>query len=287
MWTRGYGINNFMLKLYFEKFLKNKLAVGGLMIIFLLILIAIFAPLISRYNPIEENIVRRLQPPSAANIFGTDELGRDVFSRMVYGSRISISIGVIAVGISVCIGAFLGLISGYFGGKTDNVIMRFVDIMLCFPAFFLILMVIAFLGPNIFNVIVVIGLTSWTGLARLVRGETLSVKERDFIIAAKGLGLSKPRIIFVHILPNVVAPIIVSSIFGVGGAILTESGLSFLGLGVQPPTPSWGNILTSGKDYIHIAWWLSLFPGLAILITVLGWNLLGDGLRDVFDPRSG
>ncbi len=276
-----------MLKIYIEKFLKNKLAVSGLAAILFLVVIAVFAPSLSRYNPIEGDIIQRLSPPSAAHIFGTDELGRDVFTRMIYGTRISVTIGIVAVSISVLIGVSLGLLSGYFGGRTDDILMRFVDIMLCFPTFFLILMVIAFLGANIFNVIIVIGLTSWTGLARLVRGETLSVKERDFIVAAEGLGLSRPRIIFVHILPNVIAPVIVSSIFGVGGAILTESGLSFLGLGVQPPTPSWGNILTSGKDYIHIAWWLSLFPGLAILITVLGWNLLGDGLRDVFDPRSG
>ncbi len=276
-----------MLKIYIEKFFKNKLAVSGLAAILFLVVIAVFAPSLSRYNPIEGDIIQRLSPPSAAHIFGTDELGRDVFTRMIYGTRISVTIGIVAVSISVLIGVSLGLLSGYFGGRTDDILMRFVDIMLCFPTFFLILMVIAFLGANIFNVIIVIGLTSWTGLARLVRGETLSVKERDFIVAAEGLGLSRPRIIFVHILPNVIAPVIVSSIFGVGGAILTESGLSFLGLGVQPPTPSWGNILTSGKDYIHIAWWLSLFPGLAILITVLGWNLLGDGLRDVFDPRSG
>ncbi|MBN1384236.1 MAG: ABC transporter permease [Elusimicrobia bacterium] len=275
-----------MFKLYFKKFLGNKLAVGGIIIILLILLTAISAPMISTHDPTEANILERLQPPSVKHLLGTDEIGRDLFTRMVYGARISISVGIVAVGISVIIGTLLGLFAGYFGGKTDMIIMRFVDIMLCFPAFFLILMVIAFLEPSIYNVMIVIGLTSWTGLSRLVRGETLSIKERDFITAAKGLGLTQKRIIFVHILPNVVAPIIVAAVLGVGGAILTESGLSFLGLGVQPPTPSWGNILTSGKDYIHIAWWLSLFPGLAILITVLGWNLLGEGLRDVFDPRE-
>ncbi|MFH1541028.1 MAG: ABC transporter permease [Elusimicrobiota bacterium] len=275
-----------MWKTYIEKFIRNKLAKVGILIIIILILTAIFSPLISTHNPIEGNILERLQSPSKNHFLGTDEMGRDIFSRMIYGTRISVSVGIIAVGISIIIGTFFGLISGYFGGKIDTIIMRFVDIMLCFPTFFLILLVIAFLEPNIYNVMIVIGLTSWCGLARLVRGETLSIKERDFIIAAKGLGLKKRRIIFVHILPNVIAPIIVASILGVGSAILTESGLSFLGLGVQPPTPSWGNILTSGKDYIHIAWWLSLFPGLAILITVLGWNLLGEGLRDVFDPKT-
>ncbi|HAM39513.1 MAG: peptide ABC transporter permease [Elusimicrobia bacterium RIFOXYC2_FULL_34_12] len=275
-----------MFKLYIEKLLRNKLAVAGIVIIIILIIIAALSPIIATHNPFEGNILERLQPPTSNHLLGTDEIGRDVFSRMIYGARISISVGIIAVTISLIIGTFLGLISGYFGGKIDIIIMRFVDIMLCFPSFFLILMVIAFLEPNIYNVMIVIGLTSWTGLARLVRGETLTIKERDFITAAKGLGLRKRRIIFVHILPNVISPVIVSSILGVGAAILVESGLSFLGLGVQPPTPSWGNILTSGKDYIHIAWWLSLFPGLAILITVLGWNLLGEGLRDVFDPRT-
>ena len=275
-----------MFKLYIEKLLRNKLAVAGIVIIIILIIIAALSPIIATHNPFEGNILERLQPPTSNHLLGTDEIGRDVFSRMIYGARISISVGIIAVTISLIIGTFLGLISGYFGGKIDIIIMRFVDIMLCFPSFFLILMVIAFLEPNIYNVMIVIGLTSWTGLARLVRGETLTIKERDFITAAKGLGLRKRRIIFVHILPNVISPVIVSSILGVGAAILVESGLSFLGLGVQPPTPSWGNILTSGKDYIHIEWWLSLFPGLAILITVLGWNLLGEGLRDVFDPRT-
>lgn len=274
-----------MWKIYLEKFLRNKLAVAGISIIAFLIILAIFAPIISTHNPIEGNILERLQAPSKNHFLGTDEIGRDVFSRMVYGTRISMSIGIFAVGIAVTIGTILGLVSGYFGRAIDAIIMRFVDIMLCFPSFFLILMVMAFLEPSIYIVMIVIGLTSWMGLTRLVRGETLSIKERDFITAAKGLGLKKRRILFVHILPNVIAPVLVASVLGVGAAILTESGLSFLGLGVQPPTPSWGNILTSGKDYIHIAWWLSLAPGLAILITVLGWNLLGEGLRDVFDPR--
>ncbi len=275
-----------MLKIYIRKFFKNKLAVAGFISISFLFIIAVFAPLIVPHNPYEGNVIHRLKSPSKTYLLGTDELGRDVFSRMVYGTRISMSIGIVSVGISVLIGTFLGLLSGYYGGIIDIVIMRFVDIMLCFPTFFLILMVIAFLEPNIYNVMIVIGITSWTGLARLVRGETLSVKERDFILAAKGLGLKESRILFVHVLPNVIAPILVSTILGIGSAVLVESGLSFLGLGVQPPIPSWGNILTSGKDYIHIAWWLSLFPGVAILLTVLSWNLLGDGLRDVFDPRT-
>jgi len=274
-----------MWKIYLARFKRNKLALTGLSIISVLTLIAIFAPYLTQYSPIEQNLLERLQPPSAKHFFGTDDLGRDVFSRIVYGTRVSISVGLVAVSIIVLIGTAVGLISGYFGKKIDLVLMRFVDIMLCFPTFFLILMVIAFLEPNIYNVMIVIGLTSWSGLARLVRGECLAVREREYIQAAQVLGLARRRILFVHILPNVIAPIIVSATLGVGSAILIESGLSFLGLGVQPPIPSWGNILTSGKDYIYLAWWLSLFPGMAILVTVLSYNLLGEGLRDVFDPR--
>lgn len=274
-----------MWKIYWQRFKGNKLALSGLSIILILSLIAIFVPLLTSYEPTEQNLPLRLQAPSKVHFFGTDDLGRDVFSRIVYGTRVSLTVGFVAAGITVFVGTIIGLIAGYFSGKIDYFLMRLVDIMLCFPTFFLVLMVIAFLEPNIYNVMIVIGLTSWPGLARLIRGECLSIREREFIYAARGLGLSTWRILFVHILPNVVAPILISATLNVGGAILVESALSFLGLGVQPPTPSWGNILTSGKDYIYLAWWLSLFPGLAILITVLAYNLLGEGLRDVFDPR--
>lgn len=209
-----------------------------------------------------------------------------MLSRIILGIRISLAIGFIAALISIVIGSFVGLVAGYWRGWMDTVLMRIVDIVLCFPTLFLILMILAILDkPSIYMIMGVIGLTSWAGLARMVRGEVLSMRERDFILVAKGLGLSTPRVLLVHLLPNVISPILVAATLTVGSAILTESGLSFLGLGVQPPTPSWGNILTSGKDFIHVAWWLSLFPGLAILITVLGFNLLGEGLRDVLDPR--
>jgi len=257
----------------------------SLIFISLLILIAVFAPLIVKYDPLEQNLTDRLLPPSKKYIFGTDDLGRDVFSRVVYGTKISLSVGIIAVGISTVIGIMLGLAAGFFGKTIDTVIMRFVDICLCFPTFFLLLMVIAFLEPNIYNVMIVIGITSWPSITRLIRGEVLSIRERDFILAAKINGISTLRILFVHILPNTIGPILVNATLGIGGAILTESALSFLGLGVQPPIPSWGNILTIGKDYIHLAWWLSLFPGLAIFFTVLFFNLLGEGLRDIFDPK--
>ncbi len=257
----------------------------GLAIVFFFILIAIFAPFIATHNPTDINLANVLAEPSKTHFFGTDELGRDVFSRVIYGTRISIFVGFVAVGISVIIGLFFGLVSGYFGGLVDTLIMRFVDIMLCFPAFFLILAVITFLEPSVTNVMVVIGLTSWMGVTRLVRAETLSIKTRDFVTAAKLQNISNVKILVKHILPNVITPVFVAATLGVAGAILTESALSFLGLGVQPPTPSWGNILTAGKDNITFAWWLSVFPGLAIFITVLGYNLLGEGLRDLLDPK--
>ena len=275
-----------MLKLYIKRFIQNKFALWGISFIFILSSLALFSPFIVPYAPLEQNLLERLQSPSILHLLGTDDLGRDLFSRLIYGSRISLTVGFVAVSIATLFGTFIGLVSGYFGKWIDSTLMRIVYILLCFPTFFLILMVIAFLEPNILNVMIVIGFTSWTGLARLVRGETLSFKEREFILAAKSLGLSTPKILFFHLLPNVSAPILVSATLGVGNAILIESSLSFLGLGVQPPIPSWGNILTTGKDYIHFAWWLSLFPGLCILFTVLAFNLLGEGLRDILDPRS-
>ncbi|NIM02567.1 ABC transporter permease subunit [bacterium] len=274
-----------MWKIFWKRFRRNKLAMLGAFIIFSLAVVAIIAPLIAPFSPDQQDILHRLEPPSGKHFLGTDDLGRDLLSRIVYGTRVSLLVGFVAIGIAIVIGSLLGLLSGYFGGWLDTVIMRFVDIMLCFPTFFLILMVIAFLEPSIWNVMAVIGLTGWPSLTRLVRGECLSVREREFVQAARALGLSNRRVMLVHLLPNVMAPILVTATLGIGGAILTESALSFLGLGVQPPTASWGNILTAGKDYISVAWWLSLFPGLAILITVLAYNLLGEGLRDVLDPR--
>jgi len=274
-----------MWKIFWRRFRRNKLAMLGALIILSLAVVAIIAPLVAPFNPDQQDVLHRLESPSRNHLLGTDDLGRDLLSRIIYGTRVSLLVGFVAIGIAIVIGSILGLLSGYFGGWLDTTIMRLVDIMLCFPTFFLILMVIAFLEPNIWNVMAVIGLTGWPGLTRLVRGECLSVREREFVQAARVLGLSNIRVMFVHLLPNVMAPILVTATLGIGGAILTESALSFLGLGVQPPTPSWGNILTAGKDYITVAWWLSLYPGLAILVTVLAYNLLGEGLRDVLDPR--
>ena len=264
---------------------RNAMFILGLIIVLGVTFAAVFAPLIAPFDPNELHLDAILKAPCAEFPLGTDRLGRDVLSRLLYGGRISIWVGFVAVGISISIGALLGLVSGYFGGLVDEIVMRFVDIMLCFPSFFLILAVVAFLEPSLFNIMVVIGLTSWMGVARLVRAETLTLREREFVSAAKLAGTSTWRIMTRHILPNAMAPVTISAILGIGGAILIESGLSFLGLGVQPPQASWGNMLMDGKSVIEEASWLSLFPGLAILITVLGYNLLGESLRDFLDPR--
>ena len=270
---------------FWEMFYKNKLALAGCGIVLLLFVVSLLAPLIAPYDPGAIELKNVLAPPSGAHWFGTDQLGRDVLSRMVWGARISLKVGFVATGLAIVIGTILGAVAGYYGGWIDSVIMRFVDIMLCFPTFFLILAVIAFLEPSIWNIMVVIGLTGWMGVTRLVRADFISLRERDFVKAARAIGAGDARIIFRHILPNALASILVAATLGIAGAILTESALSFLGIGVQPPTPSWGNILTAGKDNIDIAWWLSFYPGLAILITVVGYNLLGEGIRDASDPR--
>ncbi|MFQ3574206.1 MAG: oligopeptide ABC transporter permease [Thermodesulfovibrionales bacterium] len=274
-----------MLRLIWKRFSKNILAVIGLTIIILFAFIATFAPMIAPYEPTRIDVNNVLAPPSFKHLFGTDDLGRDVLSRIIWGSRASLKVGFIAVGIAIMIGIIIGSISGYYGGRVDSILMRFVDMMLAFPTFFLILAVIAIVEPSLTTIMIVIGITGWMDVSRLVRAEFLSLKERDFVLSAKAIGMSDWRVIWRHILPNALSPVFVSATFGIAGAILIESGLSFLGLGVQPPEPSWGNILTSGKDNITVAWWLSFFPGLAILITVLSYNLVGEGLRDALDPR--
>jgi len=274
-----------MLKIIWNRFKKNPLSVAGLIVILILSTVAISASVIAPYDPMRIDVYNVLSPPSISHPFGTDELGRDVLSRMIWGSRVSLKVGFVAVGIAIFIGSIIGSIAGYYGRAIDAVLMRFVDVMLAFPTFFLILAVIAIVEPGISTIMIVIGVTGWMDVARLVRAEFLSLKEREFISAARAIGASDFRIIFRHILPNALSPVFVAATFGIAGAILIESSLSFLGLGVQPPEPSWGNILTSGKDNITVAWWLSLFPGLAILITVLSYNLVGEGLRDALDPR--
>jgi peptide/nickel transport system permease protein len=268
-----------------RRIIRHHLAMVGLIILVPMFLCAIFAPLISPHDPVVPDLKNILTGPTWSHPFGTDTLGRDVFSRVIFGSRVSLLVGFVSVGIASLIGIILGAVSGYLGGLVDEIIMRFVDLMMCFPTFFLILAVIALLGPSIWNIMIVIGLTNWMSIARLVRAEILSIKSKEYVLAAKAMGFPRRRIIFNHVLPNAMSPVYVVATLGIGGAILTESALSFLGIGVQPPMPSWGNILTQAKDNIEVAWWLSLYPGLAIFLTVMGYNLLGEGLRDVFDPR--
>jgi peptide/nickel transport system permease protein len=278
------GKKSFWRQVFWPRLRSNRMAMAGAAIVLVMFGLALLAPLLGG-DPGQIDIAHRLEPPSWAFPLGTDDLGRDVLTRILYGARISLLVGFVAVGIATAIGIVLGALAGYYGRWVDSLIMRFVDIMLCFPAFFLILAVVAFLEPSIWNIMIIIGLTGWMGVARLVRAEFLSLRERDFVLAARTAGARDGRIIFRHILPNALSPILVSATLGVAGAILTESALSFLGIGVQPPTPSWGNMLIAGKQTLGTAWWLSAFPGLAILVTVLGYNLLGEGIRDALDPR--
>ncbi len=264
---------------------KNKLAIFGLSVLVFFTALAIFAPVIAPYDP-TEIVAEDTMGPSTQHWFGTDDYGRDIFSRAVYGARISLTVGLVAVSISISIGVLLGALAGYFGGWTDSLIMRFVDVMLSFPSIFLILTIQAMLTPNIYNVMVVIGITSWMGVARLVRGEYLKIRELSYVEAARAIGCSNKRIIFRHILPNAQAPIIVAATLGMAGAILTESALSFLGMGVQPPMPSWGNMLMDAQAYMRDAPWMAVIPGLLILITVLSLYFIGEGLREKSDVRS-
>lgn len=266
-------------------FVRNSMLLLGAAIVLCMSASALLAPYIAPYDPNAIHLDHILEPPSSLFWLGTDRLGRDVFSRLLYGGRVSLWVGFVAVGISISIGTTLGLVSGYFRSWVDECIMRMVDIMLCFPSFFLILAVIAFLEPDMGNIMVVIGLTSWMGVTRLVRAETLSLREREFVAAARLAGVPTRTILLRHILPNALAPVLITATLGIAGAILVESSLSFLGLGVQPPTASWGNMLMDGKAVMESAPWLSVYPGMAILLTVLGYNLLGESLRDIFDPR--
>ncbi|MNM16597.1 Glutathione transport system permease protein GsiD [compost metagenome] len=275
------------LRMVAKRFTKHKLAVAGLVVMILLALIAIFAPWLSPGNPYDLTASFEA-PPSAEHLLGTDQVGRDVLSRLIYAARVSLLVGVGSVAISVIIGTVLGLISGYFGGWIDNVIMRFTDIFMSFPQLMLILVVVSVVGPSLTNVIVVLGILGWTTVARLVRGSVLSIKQMDYVKASVGLGFSTPRILISHILPNTVAPILVNATFGIAGAIMIEAALSFLGLGVQPPTASWGNMLTGAQSLTVLTSepWLWLPPGIMIVLSVLSVNFIGDGLRDAMDPKS-
>ena len=273
------------MRAFWRALRKNRLALVGGVVVVCLALLAILASVLAPWDPNRPDIKRILEPPSGAHPLGTDQLGRDVLARMLYGSRVSLAVGFVSVGIAALIGIVLGAAAGYHGGPVDAAIMRVVDLMLVFPRFFLLLAVLAFLRPSIWTIMAVIGLTGWMGVARLVRAEFLALKEREFVVWSQAVGASGLRIVWRHILPNAMAPVLVAMTLGIPAAILTESGLSFLGLGVQPPHATWGNILNEGKDAIEIGWWLSLYPGLAILVTVLSYNLLGEGIRDALDPR--
>ncbi len=270
-----------------RQFRRNRLAMAGLVVMIFLYIVTLLTPLIAPYDPTAQGdiVLTRYQSPSWQHLMGTDKFGRDIFSRVLYGARISLTIGFIAVGLGVLLGAAIGSLAGYFGRWTDSVLMRFTDMMLSFPRLILLIVVIALFEPSIWLVVVVLGLTGWMSVARIVRGEVLSLREREFVQAARVLGMSDARIIVRHILPNILAPVIVYATLGIGNTILVEASLSFLGLGVQPPTPSWGNMINDGRDALLTAWWISTFPGLAIVLTVTAFNLLGDGLRDALDPR--
>lgn len=264
---------------------RNKLALAGLFVIIILILVAVFADFIAPYPYAEQNLKAAFQFPSSKHIFGTDEFGRDIFSRIIFGSRISFEVGFIAVSIAVVTGGVLGAIAGYYGGVIDNLIMRFMDIALSIPQILLAIAIVAALGPSLANLMIAVGISSIPGYARIVRASVLSIKGQEFVEAARAAGSSNGRIIFRHIIPNVLAPIIVQATLGVALAILTAAGLSFIGLGIQPPTPEWGSMLSGGRGYIRDYSYMTLFPGLAIVVTILALNVLGDGLRDALDPK--
>lgn len=268
-------------------FSKNRTAVAGLVVIVLLYLVALLTPLLAPYDPTFQGdlLAERYVGPSAAHPLGTDQFARDVLSRLLYGARISLLIGFVSVGISVTIGTLLGAVAGFVGGIVDGIVMRFVDMVISFPQLVLLVTIIALFEPSIFLIVAVLGLTLWPSTARIVRGEVLSLREREFVQAARALGYSRRRIVLRHLIPNALAPVIVAATLGIGQTIVLEAGLSFLGLGVQPPTPSWGTMVADGRNVLLDAWWLSTFPGLAIVFTVLSFNLVGDGLRDALDPR--
>lgn len=274
-------------KLSLNRFMKNKLAVFGMIILLILIITSIFAPLITSYGRDAQNLSMIHGKPSKEHILGTDELGRDVFTRLLYGGRVSLSVGLVSTTISVIIGVILGILSGYYGKAVDIIIMRIVDIFMCFPFFVLAITIAAILGPSIWNVMIITGLLSWTSICRIVRAEVMSIKEREFVEASKALGLINREIMFKHILPNTFAIIIVYATLGIASGILSEAGLSFLGLGVKQPQPSWGNMLASAQSLqsLQHRWWLWVPAGLLVFITILSINFVGDGLRDALDPK--
>jgi peptide/nickel transport system permease protein len=274
------------LAVFWRRFRKNRLALAGLVLITLFVFVALLAPWLAPADPSAIDYESIMVEPGVNDYpLGTDTVGRDLLSRIIHGARVSLIVGIIAVGISAAIGITVGLLAGFYGGMVDTVLMRIVDIFLAFPVILLAIAIMGVLEPSLFNVMIALGLVSWTRYARLVRGDVLALKEREFIEAGRALGLTNMRLIVRHVLPNVVAPVIVVATFGMAGAILAEASLSFLGLGVQPPTPSWGSILSDGRSFMRQAPHITTLPGIAIMLTILGFNFVGDGLRDALDPR--
>ncbi|WLD94788.1 oligopeptide ABC transporter permease [Alkalihalobacillus sp. AL-G] len=276
-----------LTKIAIDKFVKNKLAVIGLIVLTLIIASAICAPLLTHYNPADMQLLKKLQPPNSEHWLGVDTLGRDMYTRLLYGARVSLLVGFASVTASIFIGTIIGAFAGYYGGKIDAFLMRVVDVFLSFPSLFLLITLVTIFEPSIDKLILAFALFGWTTTARLVRGEFLSLRSREFVLAAKTMGVKSYKIIFSHILPNAMGPIIVTATLNVGIVILAESALSYLGLGIQPPTPSWGNMLQDAQSLtiMNTAPWYPIFPGVMILITVLAFNFVGDGLRDAFDPK--
>ncbi len=269
-----------------RRFTRRRGALFGLIVLLVLVLVTLFAPYLTSHNPVQPNLANRLAAPSGEHLFGTDNLGRDLFARTLFGARVSLMVGPLSTAIVLVIGLLVGCVSGFYGGRVDLVLQRIVDVVMCMPAIFLILVIIAFIGPSISTTILVIGLVYWTAPARIIRAEFLSLRDRDFVEAAKALGMREFRIMWRHILPNALPPLIVQTSLFIAQAILIEAALSYLGLGAQPPQPSWGNIMTDGGRVLHRAWWVATFPGIALFLTVLSLNLVGDGLRDAFDPKQ-
>ncbi len=268
-----------------RRFRRSKLALVALVYVGVVAVIAILAPLIAR-DPNNVDLASRLLPPDHAHRLGTDDLGRDVLSRVIHGARVSLTVGFTATAISLLIGSFLGALAGYYRGAVDWIVSRLIEVVLCFPFLLLVLAIVALFRPSFITIMIALGLTSWTTEARFIRGEFLRIREMEFAQAARASGARDSRIIFRHLLPNALAPVLVSASFGVASAILIESALSFLGMGVPPPTASWGNMLYSAEQYLEYAWWLAFFPGVAIFVTVAAFNIVGDRIRDAFDPRS-
>lgn len=268
-----------------RRLIKSKSAMLGLAIVLILIVIACFPQVFAPDGMDEQNYADQFLPPSLQHLMGTDNLGRDIFSRVIYGAQVSMRVGLISVGLACIVGGMLGALAAYYGGRTDNIIMRAMDIMLAIPSILLSISIAAALGPGLFNMMVAIGLGNVPVYARVVRAAIMTVKEQEYVEAGRAIGASTVRLIFCHMLPNAMAPIIVQATLGVASAILSAAGLSFLGLGIQPPTPEWGAMLSAGRQYIRDAWWIVTFPGLTIMVTIFALNLLGDGLRDALDPR--